>query len=128
MGGLGSIIGGLYPSFLAVSLGTEKLLLTTIPYYAFVLVCYIFALRIRDRIPTRQNISTMSKDSTDLLGGLKLIKKSHFLKFILIIVLGMQVSSTLLDYQFSAMLEKSLHQPRSENSIPRKILRRSEHS
>jgi AAA family ATP:ADP antiporter len=106
MGGIGSVIGSLFPGFLAVSMGSERLLLTTLPFYILVVLAYSLALRIREKIPSRQNISTMSKDSTDFLGGMKLIRHSKFLIFILIIVLGMQVSSTVLDYQFNAVLEK----------------------
>lgn len=105
MGGIGSVIGSLVPGFLAVSFGSEKLLLTTIPYYLFIMGCYCWALRVRERIATVQNISAMSKDSTDVFGGLKLIRGSVFLKFILIIVVAMQVSSTILDYQFNSFLQ-----------------------
>ncbi len=107
MGGIGSVIGSLFPGFLAVSMGSERLLLTTIPFYFLVIFAYCLALHVREKIPSRQNISTMSKDSTDVLGGMKLIRHSKFLIFILIIVLGMQVSSTVLDYQFNSMLEKT---------------------
>lgn len=106
MGGIGSVMGSLVPCFLALSLGSEKLLLTTIPYYLLVMGCYCWLLRVRERIESRQDISAMSKDSTDILGGLKIIRGSTFLKFILIMVVAMQVSSTILDYQFNFFLQK----------------------
>ncbi len=45
-------------------------------------------------------------ESTDILSGFKLIKESRFLVFILAIVLFMQISATILDFQFNSMLEK----------------------
>jgi len=105
MGGLGSILGGLIPSLLAVRLGSEKLLLLTLPFYGVVLFSYVFALRIREGISHKQDICAMNSDSTDFLGGLKLIHQSRFLQFILLIVLSMQVTSTILEFQFNNFLE-----------------------
>lgn len=107
MGGLGSVFGSLFPSFLALSLGTEKLLLTTIPFYAIVGILFYLALHEREQIPTSQDIRATSMQSTNVLAGFKLIKHSKFLLFILAIVSFMQVSATILDYQFNAMLEKA---------------------
>lgn len=107
VGGLGSVAGSLLTGCFAVSLGSEKLLLTTIPFYFVIIVSYCVALRVRNHIPEKQNIEVMSADSTDVMGGMKLIQKSTFLKFILIIVLSMQITSTILDYQFSSYLEKA---------------------
>lgn len=106
MGGLGSALGSMITGLFAVRVGSEKLLLATLPFYAIVTLFYFWALYKRDKIPTRQNISVMSSDSTDILGGMKLIRGSRFLIFILLIVMGMQVSATILDYQFSSAAEK----------------------
>lgn len=106
MGGIGSVVGSLFPGFLAVSLGSEKLLLTTIPFYLTVMTCYIIAMRVREKIAIRQDISKMSVDASDLLGGVKLILNSKFLKFILLITCCMQIASTMIDFQFSSVLEK----------------------
>ncbi len=107
MGGLGSVFGSLFPSFLAVSLGTEKLLLTTIPFYIIVRVLFQYALQKREEIHTKQDIRATSMESTDMLSGFKLIQRSKFLLFILTIVAFMQITATILDYQFNSMLEKS---------------------
>jgi AAA family ATP:ADP antiporter len=107
MGGLGSIAGSLMTGFFAVTLGSEKLLLITLPFYFIIIASYCIALQVRNKVSDKQNIDGMSRDSTDVMGGMKLIHKSTFLKFILIIVLAMQISSTILDYQFSSYLEKA---------------------
>lgn len=106
MGGIGSVVGSLIPGFLAVHLGSEKLLLTTTPFYLFVFCMYFLAMRIREQIPHKQDISNLNRDSTDILGGYRLIRKSNLLKLILIMVLAIQVAATLMNYQFSHMLEK----------------------
>ncbi len=107
MGGLGSVAGSLLTGSYAVSLGSEKLLLTTLPFYLIIIASYCIALKVREKVSDKQNIDVMRTDSTDVMGGMKLIRKSTFLKFILLIVLAMQISSTILDYQFSSYLEKA---------------------
>lgn len=106
IGGCGSALGSLVPGFFAVGLGTERLLLTTIPLYLIVTVFYLVALAMRKKIPACQNISLMSHDSTDVFGGMKLIRRSKFLILILLIVLSMQITTNLMDYQFSMYLER----------------------
>ena len=105
-GGIGSVFGNAVPAFFAVTIGSEKLLLFTLPLHILLVTFYFFGLFIREKIPTRQNIAHLNKGSTDMLEGLKLIHSSKFLIFILLIVLGMQIGSTLMDYQFSIYLQK----------------------
>lgn len=105
MGGIGSIAGSMIPGFLAMAWGSELLLLTTIPFYVLVGYFYYQAVKTREKIPTSQDISMSSKKSTDVKGGMKLIATSKFLQFILLLVVFMQVSATIFDYQFSRMLE-----------------------
>lgn len=106
VGGCGSALGSLVPGFFAVGLGTEKLLLTTIPIYLIVTAFYFGALAMRTKIPSCQDISILSHDSTDVFGGMKLIHRSRFLILILVIVLSMQISTNLMDYQFSMYIER----------------------
>jgi AAA family ATP:ADP antiporter len=105
LGGLGSIAGSMVPGFFAVLFGTERLLLATLPLYFITYITYSVALRIRKDIQSSQDIS-FSIDNGDISHGLKLIKRSKLLKFILLLVVCMQVSSTILDYQFCTFLEK----------------------
>jgi AAA family ATP:ADP antiporter len=107
MGGLGSVVGSYLTGTFAVLLGSEKLLLLTLPFYVITVFSYTSALFVREKVDGKQNIHLMSKESTDVMGGIKLISKSSFLKFILIIVLAMQVASTILDFQFNSFLEKA---------------------
>lgn len=104
IGGIGSVFGSLVPSLFAVSLGSEKLLLTTIPIQLVLLSFYILGLWARKRISQKQNID-LPQQKGDFLGGIKLIKNSKLLSFILFIVLGMQISATLMDFQFQTYLQ-----------------------
>lgn len=106
VGGMGSVAGSLIPSFFAVSIGTDKLLMTTLPLYLITYLAYKFSLKIRDRIKSSEDIS-MSIDNGNMKYGMKLIKNSKWLKFILLLVIAMQVSSTILDYQFNILLKKN---------------------
>lgn len=106
LGGLGSIVGNMVPGFFAVLLGTEKLLLATLPLYFVTYIAYSTALNIRKNMASSQDIS-FSIDNGDVSHGLKLIKRSKLLKFILLIVVCMQVSSTILDYQFCTLLKQN---------------------
>ncbi len=108
MGGLGSIAGSLIPGFFAMTFGSERLLVTTIPFYAIVGYFYYVAIKTRANIPTSQDISLSSKTSSDVVGGLRLIYGSRLLQFILLLVIFMQVSATILDYQFAHILETEI--------------------
>ncbi len=105
MGGLGAVTGSLIPGFLAVILGSAKLLVTTVPLYFITYLCYVAAVKIRNRISTSADIS-MNNEKGEIFSGLKLIANSRLLKFILLIVVGMQLTSTLLDFQFCTFLNR----------------------
>lgn len=105
VGGVGSVMGSLVPSYFAVRLGSEKLLFVTLPIQILLLFCYLFALRVREKIAEKQNLTHMGKEKGDFFGGLRLIQGSKLLSFILFIVLGMQISATLMDFQFQSYLQ-----------------------
>lgn len=108
MGGLGSVAGSLVPGFFAMVVGSEKLLLFTVPFYLLTWWGYKQSLSTRALIENKQDLSSMNKSNTDVAGGVRLIRSSPFLIFILLIVMGMQVSATVLDFQFNYLLERSL--------------------
>ena len=49
MGGLGSIAGSLVPTMLAIVMGSDKLLLTTLLPYCIVGICFSFAMNARKK-------------------------------------------------------------------------------
>lgn len=109
VGALGSLTGSLVPSFFAVKVGSEALLLTNLPL--FVLLCYAYYCLLQY---TPQGLDLKIEDPerkssvSALKHGIYLITKSKFLIFILLIVTFMQISSTLIDFQFNHFLERTI--------------------
>lgn len=104
IGGLGAVTGSFFPGFLATLIGSEKLLLVTIPFYFLLLLAYLGALKIRDKDPAKEPIQFGQKSASSFMKGAKLIAKSKNLLFIFLIVIFMQVASTLLDFLFNQNL------------------------
>ena len=102
IGGVGSILGTSLPGFFAVKLGSENLLLATIPLYLLFLLFYFFLLKKSEPLEdVKQN-----KKVPSAFEGFSLIRSSRVLTFILLIVIFMQVAKTMMDYQFNTYLEK----------------------
>ncbi|MEK7339422.1 MAG: Npt1/Npt2 family nucleotide transporter [Candidatus Rhabdochlamydia sp.] len=103
IGGVGSLLGSLFPSFLAVKIGSESLLYITLPLYLILSFLYVMMLKQSRQVEffpleKKQGLET-------ILHGLKLIKGSRVLIFVSLAVIFMQVISTLVDYQFNTFLE-----------------------
>ena len=96
--GIGAIFGSMIPGFFAVRWGSEHLLMMTIPLYLVFIAAYYQMLK-RSNMVEGEEISSAH-------GGIQLIKSSHTLKFILLIVVLMQLSSTIMDYQFNTFLQE----------------------
>lgn len=111
VGALGAIFGSILPGYFAVKVGSESLLLATLPIYFALSLCYYFTLK-----QTSQGVSMKLDDTTQRTSlnafyhGLKLVGSSRYLIFILSAVVFMQLSSTLIDFQFNAALEKTIFQ------------------
>lgn len=104
VGGLGGVAGSLVPGFGAVKFGSENLLFFSLPIYAVLLFSYFLLLR-NSSSSVKTQLSTQNREA---LHALKNIKNSPFLLFILLIVVMMQMSSTIIDFQFNTMLEESI--------------------
>ena len=105
LGGLGGVFGSIVPSFMATRLGSENLLFMTAPLFLLFLLTFTGMMKAREKMEGVQEISLQTKDTK---GGVALIRASHYLKYILLIVVFMQVSSAIIDYQFSSFLEKEI--------------------
>lgn len=104
-GGVGSVIASFIPGLFATRLGTEKLLLFSLPCYILLAITYLYLMWARSRIDKAQQIKFKKESTTDFLEGIRLIRSSSLLRFILLIVLSMQIASTILDYQFNLYVE-----------------------
>lgn len=110
-GGLGSVLGSLVPGFLASKIGSENLLFATCFYYFLFTIVYKTALKMREKIKNSgKPLDDITLDKKDSKGGFKLIFNSRYLKFILLIVIFMQLSASLIDFQFNTYLEKIIPQ------------------
>ncbi|MDX8431797.1 MAG: Npt1/Npt2 family nucleotide transporter [Candidatus Algichlamydia australiensis] len=97
VGGIGAALASLIPGFLSVRYGSEKLLFIAPAFAVLLTICYGIALRMRGNFTP--------SDHKDSGGGLGLIKRSKTLQVILILVVCMQVSATLLEFQFHQNLQ-----------------------
>ncbi|KAG6559923.1 TLC ATP/ADP transporter [Candidatus Rhabdochlamydia oedothoracis] len=106
-GGLGSLLGSLLPGFFAVKVGSESLLYMTLPLYLCLTAAFILTLK---QSNAGESLLLKEKKSAKeaLLHGVKLIINSRTLIFIALSVLFMQLSATLVDYQFSTYLEQTI--------------------
>lgn len=106
MGTVGAVGGSLIPSLFAVSLGSERILFFTLPIYLLLIFVYKTAF---DLSGIQQ--STFSQDLTPNPSpseALSLIRRSPLLIGALILVVLMQVSTALMEYQFNAHLELNI--------------------
>jgi ATP:ADP antiporter, AAA family len=103
-GGLGGIFGSAFPSYLAVSMGSPNLIYASLPLFTALTIAFFYLLRY-------SSVTQQSPDQkliTNFMQGVSAIRNSKYLSFILIIVVLMQVATTLIYYQFNAMLELSV--------------------
>ena len=95
IGGLGSVVGSGMTGVLATSIGSQHLLFMTAPIYLLFMVFYTLMLR---------EVETVDITPSKETGGLQLLRRSTPLQFILVIVVLMQMASTLLEYQFNTSI------------------------
>lgn len=105
IGGIGSLFGSCFPGFFAVQIGSEQLLFLSLPVYLLLLVAYFFLVKYSGARNIQNELP--ETNSTGFIHGLKLISSSKFLIFISLIVVLMQMGSTIVDFQFNHFLEKA---------------------
>jgi ATP:ADP antiporter, AAA family len=104
LGGLGSVFGGYLSNQWAESLGSHNLLLITVPLYMLTLFVYQSGVRLQPFLNGSQKLN-LKKENANFRYGLKLIKDSKILLFILILVICMQMTSTIIEFQFNIELK-----------------------
>lgn len=108
VGGLGSILGSMIPGFFAVKAGSESLLLTTLPIYFIFILAYFFLLKSSRFLDSYRENRALEWDLKNVSHGFGMIWKSRSLTFILLIVVLMQFSTSIADYQFNTFLERRI--------------------
>lgn len=104
MGALGGATGSALTANLATKVGSESLLYSTLPIYLLLAGFYLIAYRTSNL----QEVKGEEKSKTPLSEGIQLIKNSKVLTFILLLVVAMQMTSTVIDFQFNSHLEKAI--------------------
>ncbi|MCH9613684.1 MAG: hypothetical protein SP1CHLAM54_06930 [Chlamydiia bacterium] len=97
IGGLGSVLGSYITAHNAIRFGSEHLLLLTTPIFLVFMLLYYGMMR--------QSIDVKLQASREHK-GLRLLFTSKPLQLILLIVVFMQMASTLLEYQFNMELAR----------------------
>lgn len=104
VGGAGGALGSFFPGFFALQLGSENLIFATLPIYAVLTLTYLLMLKYSQALPK----SEWEGADRSLMQGVRLIAGSRPLIFIMLIVVFMQIVSTLIYYQFNVALEASV--------------------
>jgi len=102
IGPCGATLGSLVPGFLAIKLGSTSMFLFTFPVYSLLFYAYAQAYR-RSGITNLKNEISLSTTRTS--EGFSLIARSRYLTCVLCLVILMQISVALIEYQFSYQLE-----------------------
>jgi AAA family ATP:ADP antiporter len=109
VGALGAVLGSILPGFFAVKIGSESLLVATLPIYLSLTCCYYFALKQTKEGVAMKILDEKQRTSMNaFLHGLKMVGSSRYLTFIMLIVVLMQLSSTLIEFQFNTILEQTI--------------------
>ncbi len=115
-GGLGGILGNSLPGYFAVKVGSSNLLLGSLPLLCILGFSFYFLIKnsLVEKAPAA-NIQA-APQINNFWQGVSAIRNSKYLTFILAIVVVMQVTTTLIYYQFNAVLEHSIlvHDMRTE--------------
>lgn len=101
IGTAGSVFGSLIPGFFAVRLGSESLYFFTLPIYLLLIFTYKQAFSHSLYLPSEIK---QTKES----GAFSMVWKTPYLMCVLLLVVLMQISVGLMEYQFNAHLELSI--------------------
>ena len=102
VGTCGAALGSLVPGFLAPYFGSTPLLLFSLPIYALLFYAYRKAYYLSGANMLKLSIS---EDRTSANEGFLQILRNRYITAILLLVMFMQISVALIDFQFSHQLE-----------------------
>jgi AAA family ATP:ADP antiporter len=98
------------PGFLAVEMGSEILLLGSLATCISFIICYKRALQSSQATLSQEILQKGGQPSTSMGAAIGIIGRSRLLPYILLIVVFMQVTATLIDYQFNHFLQEAYPQ------------------
>lgn len=103
-GGIGGIVGSILPGYFAVQVGSTNLLVGSLPLLFILGVSFYFLLK----QSLLEKASLEKPQITNFWQGVVAIRNSKYLLFILAIVVLMQMTTTIIYYQFNISLEHSI--------------------
>lgn len=107
-GGLGGILGNSLPGYFAVKMGSANLLLGSLPLLVVLGLAFFYLMKNSQVSQQADKVAPQGPQITNFWQGVTAIRNSKYLTFILAIVVVMQVTTTLIYYQFNAALENSI--------------------
>lgn len=123
VGGIGAGFGCLIPGFLAVRMGSENLLFSSLPIYLILMMGYFLLVKKSEQLIGKDALNAIKTvQNAPFTESVQLITRSKFLLFILGIVVLMQFSSTIIDFQFNAVLESTISDKDLRTEYTGKIL------
>lgn len=105
VGMCGGIVGSLIPGFLATLVGSTTLLFFTVPIYFAIYISYKKCYFISG---AKDFVSSIDRQKSSASNGFALIAKNSYLFAILLLVVFMQLTVGLIDYQFSHEIELAI--------------------
>ncbi|MBS3904330.1 MAG: hypothetical protein KGZ39_03285 [Simkania sp.] len=106
-GGLGAVLGSFLPGFCATGMGSETLLFFSLPILISLSLLYRKAVNFSSPLQTHPTFHDGGGKPAPISTGIKLITSSKVLPYILLLVVFMQLASTLIDYQFNSFLQET---------------------
>ena len=106
IGGVGSLLGSFIPGSLALRMGSESLLFFSFPILILLGCLYRRAIFYSAPLKTHVAFHKGGGTPSSIQEGIRLIGNSKILLYILLLVIFMQLASTLLDYEFNAFLQQ----------------------
>lgn len=103
MGGFGSIFGSILPGFFATRIGSHNLFFATFFFYVVIILLYFMAF---NRSNIHNKFQKLFENPSH--NSFSLVWKSKYLKTILFLVIFMQLSIALTDFQFNTYLESTI--------------------
>lgn len=101
MGTVGSIVGSSVTGFFAPLVGSENLFLLTLPIYALLFFAYRQSYHVSGLLTIKQT----EPEKLRAREGFSMIAKNRYLLGVLLLVVFMQISVALVEYQFNHAIE-----------------------
>lgn len=110
VGGAGGFIGSIFPGFFAVEVGSEQLIFLSLPLCCIMLLFFFLFLRSANQVRADQTLVSTDKEhkKVSITEAFGLIRNSKVLLFIITVVACMQLSASLIDFQFNVYLEQNI--------------------